>query len=115
MASSVMLEKQQPGAFILSEGAGVISRDTVTLKAGQNLTAGTLLGKLTATGKAVAYNASAIDGSEVVVGILYITTNAITDTPAVAIVRLSEVDETALTGLDEAGKQALAKLNIITR
>lgn len=42
----------------------------VTVKSTQTLTAGTVLGIITASGLAVAYDDSAVDGSEVAAGIL---------------------------------------------
>lgn len=108
-------EAKNPGAFILSEGSGVISRDTVTLASGQNLESGTVLGKVTATGKYKAYASGNTDGSETAAAILYQTTDATADTPVVVVSRMAEVDEASLTGLDADAKGHLADLNIIVR
>ncbi len=102
--------------FLLSEGEGVISRDAVTLAKGQNLVAGTVLGKITASGKYAAYNNAATDGTETAAGILLMSTDATNaDMPAVAITRLAEVTAQSLTGLDTAATADLAALNIIVR
>lgn len=109
-------EAQHPGAFIVSEGPGAISLDKVTIKSGQNLAAGTVLGKITASGLMTAYNNAANDGSEVAVGILYSAVDATSaDTVGVAVTRIAEVDGNALTGLDADATADLAARNIIVR
>ena len=68
------------------------------------------------TGRYVAYNNAATDGSEVAAAILYAPlADATTKQQAAAIVRDAEVDESLLTGLDAAGKADLAKLGIVFR
>lgn len=120
----VQNETARTGAAILSEGNGEISRDVVTISAGQNLQAGAVLGKVTASGEYVAYNNAATDGSEVAAGVLY---EAIDATAAaqlgVAITRLAEVNTNELVWGPGAATQAdrdaavadLAALNIIAR
>jgi hypothetical protein len=70
---SSLLEGTHPGGFLFSEAPGTLSRDnvTVTVPAGTTYPAGLVLGKLTATGKYVAYNNGASDGTEVAAGVLY--------------------------------------------
>ena len=70
---SSLLEGSHPGEFLFSEAPGTLSRDnvTVTVPAATTYLAGLVLGKITATGKYVAYNNGASDGSEVAAGVLY--------------------------------------------
>ncbi len=64
------------------------SRDNITLVSGQNLAAGTVLGKITTGGKFTAYDNDASDGSQTAAGILLDATNASAgDVTAVAVVR----------------------------
>jgi hypothetical protein len=62
----------QPLEFLLSEGEGQISRDevTVTVAGAVALPSGQVLGKITATGKYVAYASGATDGSQTAVAVL---------------------------------------------
>jgi len=105
-------ESVHAGEFLLSEGNGLISREAVTIAEGQNLVAGTVVAKVTASGKYVAQAAGGDDGSEVAAGVLYGAVNASGgDAKGVVIARLAEVDGSAITG-DTDG---LAALNIIVR
>ncbi|OQA32886.1 MAG: hypothetical protein BWY57_01613 [Betaproteobacteria bacterium ADurb.Bin341] len=109
-------EVPRAGAFLLSEGNGSISREKITVVAGDVMPAGQVLGKITASGKLTAYNNAATDGSEAAVGILYGPLEASTDDRiAVAIVRVAEVEEAALTGFDEAARADLAAWLVICR
>lgn len=101
------------GEFLLSEGSGAISREAVTVASGEGvLAAGTVMGKVTASGKYVAHDPEAEDGSQTAAGVLYAPVDATAaDAKGVVIARLAEVAASALTG-DTAG---LAALNIIVR
>lgn len=70
---SSLLEGTHPGEFLFSEAPGTLSRDniTVTVPAATTYPAGLALGKITATGKYVAYNNGASDGTQAAAGILY--------------------------------------------
>lgn len=70
---STKTEGQHTGEFLVSESPGHISRQqvTVTVAAETTLAAGTVLGRLTATGKYVPYDNSGSDGSETAYGVLY--------------------------------------------
>ena len=71
---SSLLEGSRPGEFLLSEAPGTLSRDnaTVTVPAGTTYPAGLVLGKITATGKHVAYDNGASAGEgDAAVGVLY--------------------------------------------
>lgn len=81
------------GAFIKSEGNGDISRDTLVVASGNGkLLAGTVLGKITATGKFKPYDNDAVDGSQTAAAILVYDVDATSvDVTTVGIVRYAEV------------------------
>ena len=114
---TVFNEGFKTGEFILSEGDENISRDEITIAAAAPaMVAGQVLGKITATGKFVAYNNAATDGSDVAAGILYAAVpDKAVDQRAVAVTRLCEVKVGALTGLDAPGRADLLLLNIVVR
>lgn len=91
-------------AFTISDATDFIAGDqfTITVAAG--------------SGKYVAYDASAADGSQVAAGIAYSNIpNSASDQHAVIIARSAEVMTSALTGADTAGKAQLAALGILCR
>ena len=111
--------------FILSEGNGYRSRETVTLAEGESVKAGELLGKITSGGEYAAWDPAAGDGSETIAGISYAEVDA-TDAAAsiTAVVRDAEVDLGALVypeensagdGGAEDATAGLLTLGIITR
>lgn len=104
----------RPGEFLLSEGNGTISRDEIIIKANSGeILAGTVLGKITASGKHVPYGNAATDGSEVAVGILYATArNSDADQKAVIIEYAAEVATSKITGLDAAARVDLQSRGI---
>jgi len=110
-------EAQRTGEFLVSEASGTRSREKVVIAAAAGaLVAGTVLGKISASQKYVAYNNAASDGSEVAAGILYAAApDVAVDQPAVAFVRDCEVAEMRLTGIDTPGKADLLALGIIVR
>jgi len=118
-----LTEGHYAGEFIVSEGNGRISRETITVLAGENLQAGAVLGKVTASGKYKELTPGAADGSEAAAGILYDTVDATAaDAEGVAIVRLAEVNAAEIVWPDgiTAGEQTtalsqLAALDIIAR
>lgn len=64
------------------------NRETVTIASGQNLVLGTVVGKLTASGKYVAYDNDAADGSQTAAGVLLFKTDAsAADTRGVILAR----------------------------
>lgn len=68
------------------------------------------------SGKYVAYDSAATNGAAVAAGVLYAAApDSASDQKAVAIVRMAEVIEAELTGIDAAAKAQLAALNIICR
>lgn len=105
------------GEFLLSEGAGSISRDQVTLAAtAVALPAGKVLGIVTATGQYAPYNDAANDGTEVAVAILYAPKPAsAAPQAAVVVARLAEVIDVSLSGLNDAARADFKARNIIIR
>lgn len=73
---ATLTEANRTGAHLLSESPGAISRDTVTILSGQDLAAGAVLGKVTASGKYRAVQPGGGDGSETAVAVLYAATDA---------------------------------------
>lgn len=112
-----LTESSHAGEFLISEGNGSISRDEVVIAAAAGaLAAGTVLGKITASGKYVAYDNGASDGSQAAAGILYAAVpDLAADQPATAITRHAEVMSSELTGIDAPGIADLAALQIIVR
>lgn len=112
------------GAFIKSEANGDLSRETVTILSGSGkLLAGTVLGKITASGKYKPYDNDNTDGTQTAAAILVYDVDATSaDVAAVAIVRLAEVwtsrlvwAATVLAGEKAPAYVELAAANIIVR
>ncbi|MEM4239154.1 MAG: head decoration protein [Nitrososphaerota archaeon] len=112
-------EGRYVGDWLKFEEDNFYSRETVTVASGSNLDTGTVVGKVTATGKVKQINFSATDGSENAYGILYSKVDASTgDAKGVCIVRhaivvadeliwpdgaTSDQKQTALSQLAEKG------------
>lgn len=114
-----MTIKQEPmhaGEFLLSEGAGNISRETINVAAGPALNPGQVLGLVTATGEFAPYAPAAEDGTQSAVAILY---GPLGESDIVrrgrAVVRMAEVSEAHLTGLDSEAEKDLAAHFLIVR
>jgi len=114
--SNTYVEPVHAGEFLLSEGAGKISREAIDLAPGEALVAGQILGLVTATGHFAPYNPDAEDGSETAKCVLFASVGA-SDVlrRGRAVVRLAEVTEGLLTGLDLDAEKALAAQFIIIR
>ena len=118
-----LTEGRYAGEFIVSEGNGHISRETITVLSGENLEAGAVLGKITASGKYKELDPAAGDGSEAAAGLLYDAVDATAaDAEGVAIVRLAEVNAAEIVWPDgiTGGEKTtalgeLAALDIIAR
>jgi len=110
------LEPMHAGEFLLSEGEGNISREAINVAAGLALEPGQILGLITLTGEFAPYEPTAEDGSENAVAILY---GPLGQSDVArrgrAVVRLAEVSEAHLTGLDPAAEKALATRFLIVR
>ncbi|VVO85703.1 hypothetical protein PS903_02004 [Pseudomonas fluorescens] len=114
-----MTIKKEPihaGEFLLSEGAGNISRETINVAAGSALNPGQVLGLVTATGEFAPYQPTAQDGTQAAVAILF---GPLGESDVVrrgrAVVRLAEVSEVHLTGLDSEAEKELASHFLIVR
>lgn len=84
-------------AFVKYEAPQGYSREDITILSGQNLARGTVLGKITASGKYIAYINAASDGSGVAAGVLLDAVDAsAADAKGVAIVRHAMVSKSAL-------------------
>lgn len=114
---SALIEGKYDAEFILSEANGTLSRENVVIAAAAGaMVPGTLVGKITASGKYVAYNNAAADGSEVAAGVLYAAApDLAVDQKAVIIARQAEVQRAALTGLDAPGEADLKAVGIVVR
>lgn len=112
-----LTEGRHTAEFLLSEANGYQSREQVVLAAAAPaMQAGTLLGKITASGKYTAYNNGAADGTQTVAGILYANAaDSAADQKVTIIARNAEVKGTSLTGSDAPGLVDLAALGIIVR
>ncbi|MGQ2992769.1 head decoration protein [Variovorax sp.] len=90
-------EGRHAGEHVASEANGTRSRGVVTIASGQNLEPGTVLGKVTASGKYVALAPAASDGSEAAAAVLYGHVDATTaDRPGVVHLRDAELKGFAL-------------------
>ena len=110
------IESMHAGEFLLSEGAGNISREAINVAAGAALEPGQILGLVTLTGEFAPYKPTAEDGTENAIAILYGPLGE-SDVPrrGRAVVRMAEVSEAHLTGLDPAAEKALATHFVIVR
>ena len=113
---TIKKEPNHAGEFLLSEGAGNISRETINVAAGPALNPGQVLGLVTATGEFAPYDPAAEDGTQAAVAILY---GQLGESDIVrrgrAVVRLAEVSEVHLTGLDPEAEKDLATHFLIVR
>ena len=114
-----MTIKKEPihaGEFLLSEGAGNISREAINVAAGPALYPGQVLGLVTATSEFAPYAPAAEDGTQAAVAILF---GPLGESDVVrrgrAVVRLAEVSEAHLTGLDADAEKDLAAHFLIVR
>jgi hypothetical protein len=109
MRTATQVENPRALAFLLSEGDGTVSRESVVIAAGK-LVAGTVLGKVTASGSYVAHNPAASTGEQNAVAVLGYDVDATSATQtALAIVREAEVNALKLTfaaGITAAQKTA---------
>ena len=110
------IESMHAGEFLLSEGAGNNSREAINVAAGAPLEPGQILGLVTLTSEFAPYQPTAEDGTENAIAILY---GPLGESDVVrrgrAIVRMAEVSEAHLTGLDPAAEKALATHFVIVR
>ena len=84
---TTLTEGTHPGGFLVWEAHCDYTRETIIVASG-TLTPGTVLGKITASGKYAAHDSNATDGTETAVAVLWGKADASAgDAPAVAVVR----------------------------
>lgn len=105
------------GEFLLSEANGERSREEVTLAATTvALSAGTVLGKVTASGHYAPYDGEATNGTETAAAILYGNKPVSTEVqPAAVVVRDAEVVGELLVGSDATAEVELLAQGIVVR
>jgi hypothetical protein len=82
-----LTETTHPGGFLVWEAFRDYTRETITVASGA-FEPGTVLGRITASGKYAAHDPAAIDGTETAVAVLWGKADASAgDAPAVALVR----------------------------
>lgn len=110
-------EGKHAGEFIASLGNGTYSKENVTLISGQNLVAGSVLGKITASGKYTMVAPGASDGSQTAVAILWDNVDASGgDTKCVIVAREAEVNKDDLNFASLNGGQittAISQLSTV--
>lgn len=125
---AIFTEGPRKAEFMISEAEDYRSRDevTVTVPANTTLDSGTVLGKITASGKFVRHDAGAATGAEDESGILFenVTndTGSSADFTATIVARAAQVKQADLTyeaGADAtqitASNAALGALGVIVR
>lgn len=118
---TTLTQGYQTGEFLVSEAPGARSRDqvTVTVAGAVALPSGTVLGKITATGKYIKYVDGAADGSQAAAAILYNPLPGVNgDTKCTVFNTDCEVIGAVLNGgagVDANGKADLLALGIKVR
>lgn len=119
--SVVLTQGVQTGEFILSEADGQRSRENavVTVAGLVALPSGTVLGKVTATGKFIKYDNAAVDGSQAAAAVLIGECPAVNGDHVRAVINTdAEVIGAMLNGgagVDAPGKADLLALGIKVR
>ena len=84
---TTLVEGPHPGGFLVWEAFRDYTRETITVASG-TLDPGTVLGKVTASGKYAAHDPGAVDGTETAVAVLWGKADAAGgDVPAVVLLR----------------------------
>lgn len=117
---TVLVEGRHPGEFIMTEANGQRSRENITVASGAGIIApGTVLGKITASGKYISSAIGALDGSEIAAAIAIYGADASTQDVAIsAIVRDAEVNGIILTwhaDRDQPAEKASAIADLAAR
>lgn len=109
----------QPGEWLLAFDARSQSADVVTITGATALPSGTVLGRITATGKLAKYSNAASDGTSQAVAVLQFSVPGVNGNhKAFVIDRDAEVMGSRLngrTGLDAPGQADLRALGVIVR
>lgn len=95
---TTLTESTHAAEFLVSEGNGTLSREVVTIASGSGvITAGMVLGKITASGKYKPYDDDNVDGSETAAAIAYDGVDATSaDKKVTVIFRNAEVRSASL-------------------
>lgn len=125
---TILTEGRRTAEFLVSEASYYRSRDgeTITVPANTTYEPGTIMGKITASGKFVRHDAGASDGSQNEAGVLYAgltnDTGSGVDMAGTIIARDAEINSAELTyeaGADAAqittSNAALVALGLIVR
>ena len=124
---TTLTETTHPGGFLVWEAFRDYTRETVTVATGTafaTLDPGTVLGKITASGKYAAYDPAAVDGTETAVAVLWGKSDATAaDADAVVLFRgpaIVNTNDLVFTGTPSAPEiaaalVALAAVGILTR
>jgi len=125
MVYPILTEPRHAGEFILWEQGGHLSRDNIVIASGQGVVkAGTVLGKVTASGKYIISAPAAADGSQTPSALnIYQVDATSADQPDAAITREAEINGPTITyhssintgPLVVAANTALAATDIIVR
>jgi hypothetical protein len=121
--SVTFTQGRQAAEFLVSEHNGTLSRERGILASGNNLRAGHVVGRITASGLLREWNPGNSDGSQTVAGVLLANVNATAgNAPCAIVARFAEVNGAELqffadiTGPQrDAARAGLAALNIIER
>lgn len=114
-------EARRTGDYLISEANGTRSRENIVIVSGAGtLQPGTVLGRVTASGKYNVYDPDDTDGGGTGLAtaraVLYAAVDATDgDAPAVAHVRDCEVTEARLIGVDSDAIDDLAEAGVIVR
>jgi hypothetical protein len=117
----MLTEQNHAGEHILSEASGQRSRDSVLIKSGLELAAGTVLGEITAEpGVYAVYAVGNADGTEVAKKVLFgpintSVTGTNADTMAAVSSRDTELSSGRLTGSDANAVADLSAAGMIVR
>jgi len=112
----IKTEAVHAGEFVVSEGNGGISRESVAIAAGDALPAGQVLGINATTGVYGPHDAEADDGTQVAAGILYAPLPGSEEVRrGPVVVRLAEVSGELLTGLADSVTADLKSRYVIVR
>jgi len=122
-----LTETTHPGGFLVWEAFRDYTREVITIATGGAnpvLQPGTVLGRITATGKYAAHDPAAVDGTETAVAVLWGKADATAaDVDAVALLRgpaIVNINDLVFTGTPTAleitaAHTALAAVGILTR
>ena len=111
--ATVFNEGLHTGEFIVCAEEGLAFTEVTIAANSPAMVPGTVVGKITSSGKWIPHAANATDGSQTNVGILYRAVPQLTvDQRAVVVTELAEVVRSLLTGLTPAAEASLAAMHV---